>query len=211
VSDTPTSDLVVNSDAIAKIVDGRIEDRLKVYQSYVKGFLAALALLAAVGLTARNVLITPIMRWAYPPEAITADLDKLSSIGTSDIDKLGSALFEKFGDRVDSGYSKTMVFEPNIVPVDNYIVFYARKDQSCFATIEPDNGDAPFHFVITVDQKSWQLDRAVDDSSVTEYLSFGMGGATPGSNLHILKVVPTQRVQSQTVVRSVVLVKNKKD
>jgi hypothetical protein len=198
-------------ESIEKTVNSKLEDRLKPLMWYVKGFTAAIGLLAIIGLSAKSVLVTPIMRWAYPPDDIRQDLEKLSSNGRTDIEKLGAELFETFGDRVDSGYSKTMIFRPNVVPVDNYIVFYARPDQSSFATIEPSGEDTAFHFIVTIDQKSVQLDHAIEDGSLTKYLSFDFDNASPGKNLHVLRILPTQPVEADTVVLCVVLVKNKKD
>src|SRR4030095_6249590 len=108
-------------ETIEKVMDAQIEMRLKPYMWFIKGFSACIGLLAIAGLSGKSVFLTPLVRWAYPPEVISSDLASLA--GGYDIEKFGHQFFKTFGDHVDSGYSKTMIFEPNATPSDNYVLF----------------------------------------------------------------------------------------
>jgi len=207
----------LSSDEVSEIVDKRLAALVKQGKRYIYVFFAGFILLAVIGIGFKQIILAPAIKWIYPPNEIRDDLVKLNALnGNEEAKALENNVIGFLHDHVDSGYTKVIVFPIGHGTSDNYIPFYATKDQAVELTITVEGQDLSFRYTATVDQKpiddnasSHVLSVAdhVDNLPVEEKLNFGLKGGL-GANFHIFKVSPASLPTAEVIVDCFILVKN---
>ena len=130
---------------------------------------------------------------------------------------------DKIAQRIDSGYSRTIVFAgkemipggtTSISSTDRAMMFYAEVGQDVHATVHAYSDAPQSKLRILVDNQTWQpsiessLPIAVTHANITDKLRFD---TQPGSNLHVISFTPDGlQGTGKMVVQVTILVYNGK-
>lgn len=120
-------------------------------------------------------------------------------------------VLEEITKRVDSGYSGTFVFAPNLPNQNAQLLFYAEKGQTVKVTIKGNSlGSNPSKLKVFIDNAPWgdfrELPFHLVHGDITDKLRFD----DPGANIHVLRLVPNQLGEDALIVLDcLVLVYNK--
>ncbi len=202
---------------VVDLVDKRLAALVQQGKRYIYVFSIGFILLAGIGIGLKQIILAPIIKWIYPPTDIRDDLVRLSALkGDEEAKALENNVIGFLHDHVDSGYTKVIVFPIGHSTSDNYIPFYATKDQVVELTITIEGQDLAFRYTATVDQKPiddnvsshvLSVSDHVDNFPVEEKLNFGLKGGL-GANFHIFKVSPASLPTAEVIVDCFILVKN---
>lgn len=114
--------------------------------------------------------------------------------------------------RVDSGYSGTFIFAPNLTDKNTHLLFFAEKGQPVKVTIKGSSrGSKPSKFKVYIDYLPWgdarESDFNIVHADITDKLKYDI---EPGGNIHVLKFIPDQLEEDTLIVlECLVLVYNK--
>lgn len=205
---------------VTEILDAELKRRLRGMRLIVGAFVGGFALFIGAGLTWKENLLRPLIESIYPTAYIS---DKVKAALLEDesfndqliTDDHKRAIAEQIarssGQHVDSGYTKTIVFSPEASGDDNFLIFYARKEQEVELTIlATATVGSQAQFRVVLDRRAWGEPRpfpyTLVQGNITEHLRFD---ADPGANLHVMRFVPVNLKENErAVIECVVLVKN---
>jgi len=136
---------------VKQLVDKAVNDRVATWRRNAYWFGAGITVLAGLGVGFPELRST-VMEKVYPPDAMYERLRKSLREDKSTQGEVAQAILGLIGERVDSGYSKTIYIGPNanIQPGQNALPFYARRGQKVELSIRSQSS-APAQFVLTVD------------------------------------------------------------
>jgi hypothetical protein len=143
-------------DDLKRVADEAIDERLAAWKRNAVWFVAGLGVLGAVGLGWQDLRLFLFER-LFPPSAV---YDRLKDSLREDEGlrlEVANDIVKLLGERVDSGYSKTIFFGRGAAPVygQDFMQFYARPRQKVELTIrtqgdDPPDGQSPASFIITI-------------------------------------------------------------
>lgn len=129
-----------------------IDERLAAWKRNARWFAAGLGVLSVVGLGWQDLRLS-IFEKLYPPDAVYDRLKKSLREDDELRHEVANDIVKLLGERVDSGYSKTMFFAGGAAPVygQDFMQFYAKPRQRVELTIKTQGDDPSASFKITID------------------------------------------------------------
>jgi len=218
---------------VVSILNDELKKKFRFAKWICIAFAAGFAIFIGIGVTWRDNFFRPIIEDIYSPafiyskmksdiskdedfinklkQEISKDRDFFKSvINDEEKTKIAENIIKSIGDRVDSGYTKTIIFSEESRPNENFMIFYARSDQKVEATILAKAFGSDAKLRVILDGKTWgeplELPLTLFNVDITKKLRHDI---PPGGNIHMLRFLPEPpKDEFNAVIDSVILVKN---